>query len=219
IPMDLLISTAARMLAAGNPLEALNLVALRNDASALALRGIAMAQLGDFARARKLIRSAARAFGPNEAMARAKCVIADIDIALVSRDLGWPARTLDAARQTLERHGDHVNAAHARYLEARRLLLIGRLDEAECTLGARGQTRLPPALAAAHDLVVAGIAIRRLQSSAAHKALSSAANAAKRAGIAGLQMEVEQAVAALDNPVARLIGSDGEQRLVLHELE
>ena len=132
--MDSLITAAARALAAGDPLGALKRVALRDDAPALALRGIAMAQLGDLARAKALLRSAARAFGPKEAVARARCVVAEAEIALVSRDLGWPAKALDAARATLEAHGDRVNAAHARYLEVRRLLLIGRLDEAERAL-------------------------------------------------------------------------------------
>ena len=129
--MDSLITAAARALAAGDPLGALNRVALRDDAPALALRGIAMAQLGDLVRAKALLRRAARAFGPKEAVARARCVVAEAEIALVSRDLGWPAKALDAARATLEAHGDRVNAAHARHLEVRRLLLIGRLDEAE----------------------------------------------------------------------------------------
>src|SRR5437016_2244089 len=129
--MDSLITAAARALAAGDPLGALKRVALRDDAPALALRGIAMAQLGDLARAKVLLRSAARAFGPKEAVARARCLVASAEIALVSRDLGWPAKTLDAARATLEAHGDRVNAAQARYLEVRRLLLIGRIGEAE----------------------------------------------------------------------------------------
>src|SRR5262247_3014021 len=132
--MDSLITAAAQALAAGDPLGALNRIALRGDAAALALRGIAMAQLGDLARARALLRSAARAFGMKEAVARARCMVAEAEIALVSRDLGWPAKTLDAARATLEAHADHVNAAHARFLEVRRLLLIGRIDDAERTL-------------------------------------------------------------------------------------
>ena len=141
--MDSLITAAARALAAGDPLGALNRVALRDDAPALALRGIAMAQLGDLVRAKALLRSAARAFGPKEAVARARCVVAEAEIALVSRDLGWPAKALDAARATLEAHGDRVNAAHARHLEVRRLLLIGRLDEAERTLAELDPAPLP----------------------------------------------------------------------------
>src|ERR1700704_217105 len=134
--MDSLITAAGRALAAGDPLGALKRVALRDDPPALALRGIAMAQLGDFVRAKALLQSAARAFGPREAVARARCIVAEAEIALVSRDLGWPAEALDAARATLEELGDRVNAAHARYLEVRRLLLIGRIDEAERTLAA-----------------------------------------------------------------------------------
>ena len=132
--MDSLITAAARALAAGDPLGALKRVALRDDAPALALRGIAMAQLGDLVRAKTLLRRAARAFGPKEAVARARCVVAEAEIALVSRDLGWPAKALEAARATLDEHGDRVNAAHAQYLEVRRLVLIGRIDEAERTL-------------------------------------------------------------------------------------
>ncbi|HET9580695.1 MAG TPA: hypothetical protein VFP44_22905, partial [Usitatibacter sp.] len=158
IRMDSLITAAARALAAGDPLGALNRIALRGDAPALALRGIAMAQLGDLARARALVRSAARAFGTREALARARCVVAEAEIALVSRDLSWPAMSLDAARATLEAHGDRANAAHARYLEVRRLVLIGQLDEAERALADLDPAPLPHALRAAHELVVAGIA-------------------------------------------------------------
>src|SRR6187551_96883 len=148
--MDSLITAAGRALAAGDPLGALKRIALRDDAPALALRGIAMAQLGDLTRAKVLLRSAARAFGPKEAVARARCVVAEAEIALVSRDLGWPAKSLDAARATLEAHGDRVNAAHARYLAVRRLLLIGRLDEAEHAVSGLDPAPLPPALQAAH---------------------------------------------------------------------
>ena len=179
--MDSLITAAARALAAGDPLGALKRVALRDDAPALALRGIAMAQLGDLVRAKALLRRAARAFGPKEAVARARCVVAEAEIALVSRDLGWPAKALEAARATLEAHGDRVNAAHARYLEVRRLLLIGRLDEAERTLAELDPAPFPPASRAAHELVVAGIAMRRLRTrSGARRARSGRARRAPR---------------------------------------
>src|SRR5580765_1514706 len=172
IPMDSLITAAARALAAGDPLGALKRIALRDDAPALALRGIAMAQLGDLVRAKALLRSAARAFGPKDAVARARCVVAEAEVALVSRDLGWPAKALDAARATLEAHGDRVNAAHARYLEIRRLLLIGRIDDAERMLAKLDPAPMPPALRTAHELVVAGIAMRRLRTKAARAALA-----------------------------------------------
>ncbi|QCI63229.1 helix-turn-helix domain-containing protein [Phreatobacter stygius] len=217
--MDSLITAAARALAAGDPLGALNRVALRDDAPALALRGIAMAQLGDLVRAKALLRRAARAFGPKEAMARARCVVAEAEIALVSRDLGWPAKVLDAARATLETHGDHANAAHARNLEVRRLLLIGRLDEAERQLAGLDPALLPPAAKAAHALALAGIAIRRLHTAAARAALVRAGEAARQAGIPGLAAEVESASGVLDMPAARLIARGEERPLRLAEVE
>jgi hypothetical protein len=217
--MDSLITAAARALATGDPLGALKRVALRDDAPALALRGIAMAQLGDLVRARALVRSAARAFGPKEAMARARCIVAEAEIALVSRDLGWPAKALEAARVTLEQHGDLVNAAHARYLEVRRLLLIGRLDEAERALVDLDPAPFPPALRTAHELVVAGIALRRLQTKTARAALVRAERAARDARIPALSAEVENASVVLNTPAARLITSGDERPLLLEEVE
>jgi hypothetical protein len=217
--MDSLITAAARALAAGDPFGALNRVALRDDAPALALRGIAMAQLGDFARARVLLRSAARAFGPKEAVARARCVVAEAEIALVSRDLGWPAKTLDAARATLESHGDLLNAAHARYLEVRRLLLVGRLDEAERRLAALDPTPFPPASRTAHELVVAGIAMRRLRTKTARAALARAERAARQARIPALTAEVESASRVLNTPAARVVARGEERPLLLEEVE
>ena len=217
--MDSLITAAARALAAGDPLGALKRVALRDDAPALALRGIAMARLGDLARAKMLLRRAARAFGPREAVARARCVVAEAEIALVSRDLTWPAKALDAAGATLEAHGDHLNAAHARHLTVRRLLLIGRLDEAEQALAELDPAPLPPASRAAHELVVAGIAMRRLKTATARAALARAEKAARRAGIAELAAEVESAARLLDTPAARLIAQGKERPLLLQEVE
>jgi len=217
--MDSLITAAARALAAGDPLGALKRVALRNDAAGLALRGIAMAQLGDHIRAKALLRSAARAFGSKEAVSRARCVVAEAEVALVSRDLGWPAKALDAARVTLEEHGDRVNAAHARYLEVRRLLLIGRLDEAERTLAGLDPAPLPPALSAVHELAVAGIAMRRLSTKTARAAVVRAERAARNARIPALMAEVESASLVLTTPAARLIARGEERLLLLEEVE
>ena len=217
--MDSLITAAARALAAGDPLSALKWVALRNDAPALALRGIAMAQLGDLVRAKALLRRAARAFGPKEAVARARCVVAEAEIALVSRDLIWPAKALDAARAALDRHGDRTNAAHARHLEVRRLLLIGRLDDAERALGKFDAAPLPPALRAVHELVVAGIAMRRLHTKKARAALVEAERAARHAGIPALMAEVENTALVLNTPAARLIAPGEERLLLLDEVE
>jgi hypothetical protein len=217
--MDSLITAAARALAAGDPLGALKRVALRDDAPALALRGIAMAQLGDLVRAKALLRSAARAFSPREAVARARCLVAEAEIALASRDLSWPVRSLDAARATLEAHGDRLNAAHARYLQVRRLLLISRLDEAEHTLAQLDPTNLPPVLQAVHELVAAGIALRRLQTKAARDALARAKLAARQADIPALTAEVESASLVLSTPAARLISSGTERTLLLEDVE
>ena len=217
--MDSLITAAAHALAAGDPLGALKRVALRDDAPALALRGIAMAQLGDFARAKVLLRSAARAFGAREAVARARCIVAEAEIALASRDLGWPAKVLDTARATLEAHGDRFNAAHARYLEIRRLLLIGRLDEAERLLAGLDPALFPPASRTAHELAVAGIALRRIRTKDARAALVRAQRSARDAHIPALTAEVESASRVLNTPAARLIANGEERLLLLEEAE
>jgi hypothetical protein len=217
--MDSLITAAARALAGGDPLGALKRVALRDDAPALALRGIAMAQLGDLVRAKGLLRRAARAFGPKEAVARARCIVAEAEIALVSRDLGFPAKALDAARTTLEQHGDRVNAAYARYLEVRRLLLIGRIDDAERTIADVDPVPFPPALRTAHELVVAGIAMRRLRTKTARAALARAERAARHARIPALTAEVDSACLVLNTPAARLIARGEERLLLLEEVE
>jgi DNA-binding winged helix-turn-helix (wHTH) protein len=214
-----MITAAARALSTGDPLGALKRVALRSDAPALALRGIAMAQLGDLVRARTLLRSAARAFGATEAVARARCIVAEAEIALVSRDLRWAAKALTAARATLDAHGDRLNAAHARSLEVRRLLLIGRLDEAERALAALDPAPFPPASRTAHELVVAGIAMRRLRTQTARAALARAERAASQARIPALDAEVERASLALNTPAARLIANGEERVLLLEEVE
>ena len=217
--MDSLITAAARALAAGDPLGALKRVSLRDDAPALALRGIAMAQLGDLVRAKALLRSAARAFSPREAVARARCLVAEAEIALAARDLSWPVKSLEAARATLEAHGDRLNAAHARYLQVRRLLLISRLEEAEHMLAQLDPTNLPPVLKAVHELVAAGIALRRLKTKAARDALARARLAASQADIPALTAEVESASLVLNTPAARLISNGAERTLLLEDVE
>jgi hypothetical protein len=217
--MDSLITAAARALAAGDPMGALNRVALRSDAAALALRGIAMAQLGDLARARILLRNAAGAFGAREALPRARCVVAEAEIALVMRDLHWAPRVLDAARSVLDAHGDRVNAAHARHLTIRRMLLIGQLDEAERALGTMDTLHFPPALEAAHELIRAGIAIRRVHAREAQAALARAGRAARASRIAGLLAEVESASLHLNRPAARLLANGRNHLLLLSDVE
>jgi hypothetical protein len=214
--VDSLITAAARALAAGDPLGALKRVALRNDPPALALRGIAMAQLGDLVRAKALLRRAARGFGPREPVARARCVVAQAEVALAARELKWSAKSLEAARRVLERHADRANAAHARYLAVRRLVLIGRLEEAERLLAALDPAGLPPALRVVHELAVAGVATRRLRIGVARAALTAARQAAGQAAIPALSAEVEAAWRVLTTPAARVIAA-GEDRLLLLE--
>ena len=146
-------------------------------------------------------------------------MVAEAEIALVSRDLTWPAKALDAARVVLERRGDRVNAAHAGCLKARRLLLIGRLEEAERLLSEVDPTPLSPALRAAYELAAAGIAIRRLQTEAARAALARAEHEAQVAGIATLKAEVESVALLLTQPAARLIARGKERLLILEEVE
>lgn len=219
IVMDGLIMAAARALASGDPLGALARVALRDDAPGLALRGIALAQLGDFDRARVLVRRAARAFGTREPVARARCVVAEAEIALASRDLGWPAAALDAARATLERHGDRRNAAYAGYLAGRRLILMGRLEQAEQVLSELDPAPFSPALRAVHELALAGIALRRVQATAARAALARAAWAARAAGIPALRAEVRQASLVLKAPAAHLHRAGDTQVLRLEQVQ
>jgi hypothetical protein len=217
--MDSLITAAARALATGDLLGVLKRVGLRDDPPALALRGIAMAQLGDFSRAKALLQRAARAFGSREAVARARCIVAEAEIALVTRDLGWNPKALDAARAILEAHGDLVNAAHARHLEVRGLLLIGHLDEAESALAELDPAPFPPASRAAYELVVAGIAMRRIRARAARAALARAELAARQAGNPALMAEVESVFLTLNTPAARLVAKGGERLLGLDEVE
>ena len=217
--METLIATAARALASGDPLAALNGIALRDDPPALALRGIAMAQIGDLGRARALLKRAARGFGTKDAVARARCTVAEAEIALVSRELGPQVGRLAAARATLEDNGDHSNARHARYVELRWLILVGRLDEAEAMLAALEPAPSEPRCKVAHELAAAGIAIRRLRAWAARAAIERAGQAARASRIVPLIAEVEGVSLALDQPAARLVAGGEERPLLLEEVE
>ena len=215
--MDSLINASARALARGDALGALKHVALRNDPPALALRGIAMAQLGDLARARELLRRAARGFGRHEPLAHARCVAAEAEVALALRDLAGPPRVLEAAADTLAGHGDRANASQARLTATRQWLLLGRLDEAAAGLAATDTAGLSPALTAVASLCAAELAMRSLQMAAAQAALARAHAAAQRAGIPALQAEVAEAQAALDRAAGRQLSPDGEKLLRLDE--
>src|SRR5437763_932564 len=243
--MDSLITAAARALVVGDALGALKRVSLRNDPPALALRGIAMAQLGEHARARELLRRAARGFGAHEELARARCVVAEAEVALAMRDLRGSPRALATASATLEARADRANALQARLIAVRRLLLLGRLDEAASALasvgagplpsrltapsggsepserggGFLGVRGLPPALLAVAELAAAEVALRSVRAAPARAALARAHDAAERARVPALLAEVAEARAALDRPAARCIHSGHEQPLRLAEVE
>jgi hypothetical protein len=217
--MDSLIAASARALATGDALGALKRIALRNDPPALALRGIAMAQLGEHPRARELLRQAARSFGSHESLARARCVVAEAEVALAMRDLGGSPRSLAAASIVLQARGDHANALQAQLIAARRLLLLGRLEEAAAALTTLDSRGLPPSLAAVAELTVAELALRSLRIVPARAALARAQQAADRAQVPALLAELAEARAALDRPAARRIVAGAEQPLRLDEVE
>lgn len=215
--MDSLISAAARALAAGDALGALKRVALRDDPPALALRGIAMAQLGEYPRARELLRRAARGFGTREEKARARCVVAEAEVALALRDFAGSPRSLAAAASTLDAQGDRANALQARLIALRRLLLIGRLDQAADALANLDPRGLPPSLAAVAELAAAELALRGLRIGPARDALARAQDAADRSRVPALLAEVAELRALLDRPAARRRSAGGEQALRLDE--
>ncbi len=217
--MDSSITAAAQALAVGDALSALKRVALRDDPPALAMRGIAFAQLGDLERAKDLLKRGADAFGSRNPTAQARCIVAEAEIALVSRDLGWPVEKLDRARAVLALRGDRVNAAYADCLVARRLLLIGRLEQAGQVLSRINHALLPPAALAGYELAAAGIAIRRIHTEAARLSIARARKAAGEAGIASLAAEVDAVGRILEQPAARLIRRGGNRILLLDDVE
>jgi hypothetical protein len=221
--MDSLIAAAARALAAGDALAALKRVSLRDDPPALALRGIAMAQLGEYPRSRELLRRAARGFGAHEELARARCVVAEAEVALAMRDLRSAPRTLASAAATLEAHADPANALHARLIAVRLLLLLGRLEEAASALALVdlnvAARDVPPALLAVAELAAAEVALRSLRTAPAQAALTRAHEAAERARVPALLAEVAEARTAFDRPAARRVRSGDDELLRLPEVE
>ena len=222
--MDSFIAAASRALAAGDALGALKRVALRDDPPALALRGIAMAQLGEHARARDLLRRAARSFGTHEPVAQARCIVAEAEVALAMRDLGRSPRPLAAVVAVLEARADHANAMQARLIAARRLLLLGRLDETAAALAAFTSRRcdterpLPPSLVAVAELASAELALRSLRIAPARDALARAFEAARQARVPALQAEVEEARAAFGQPAARRVAAGRDEPLHLDQV-
>lgn len=220
--MDSLISAGARALAAGDVLAALNCVALRDDPPALALRGIALAQLGELVRSRELLRRAARGFGAREAQARARCVLAEAEVALALREIGPASRGLEAATAELAARGDRANAQHGQWIAVRHRLLLGRLADAAHALQAlQAQPLASPTLAVLVALTEAEIALRSLRVDDAAAALARAAAAARQAAVPpALAAEVAQTRALLDQPAARCWQADaGPQPLRLAEVQ
>lgn len=217
--MDSLIAASARALATGDVLTALKHVALRDDPPALALRGIAMAQLGDLARARELLRRAQRGFGAHEVLARARCGLAEAEVALALRELGGNSEPLSAIATVLEAQGDAINALQAWLILARRMLLLGKLDDAAHALAKLEGRQLPPALSAMADLTAATLALRRMQIAQARILLERARMAAAQAGVGALQAEVDEARAKLDQPAARCLGGGADQLLRIDQVQ
>ena len=217
--MDSLIAAAGRALAMGDALGALKRVALREDPPALALRGIAMAQLGDYPRARDLLRRAARGFGAREAMAHARCVVAEAEVALAMREFGGSPRALAEAAAVLQARGDPAHAVHARLIAVRRLLLLGRIDEAGNALTGFDASGLPSTLVAVTELARAEVALRSLRTAVAREALDRAFDAAQRANVPALLAEVAEARTTLDRAAARHIHAGHEQPLRLEAVE
>ena len=216
--MDSLITASARALAAGDALGALKRVALRDDPPALALRGIAMAQLGEHSRARELLQRAARRFESHETLARARCVVAEAEVAMAMRDFRGSTHALSAAAATLEAQGDRANGLQARLIAARRLLLLGRLTEASAMLAHCDTQGLPPMLTAVAESTAAELALRSLRVDAARSSLDRAMQAAESARVPALLAEVVQARTALERPAARRLSLGGEQLLRLDEV-
>lgn len=217
--MDSAVSTAARALSVGEPLHALKLVALRTDPPALALRGIAMAQLGEWPKALALLRRAGKAFGEAEPVARARCVVAAAEVSLVLRDLAGAARGLDDAVSLLGRRGDVTNAVFARLVQARRFVLLGQLEAAEKALANMQLARAPARLVALANLITADVAMKRVRCAEAQAALAEARRAAGASQIAALVAEVEGAQRRFAAPVARLLRAGVEQSVGLQKLE
>jgi len=211
--MDLALGAAARALATFDPLTALQRIALRDDPGALALRGVAMAQLGDHGAARKLLGRAARGLEHGDPRAHARCLAAQGEIALACRDVTEAGRVLDAAQRALDAQGDHANALFVRLLRVRRLVLVGSVREAAAMLGGLDLTNAPPRLRALADLTGADIAVRTLDPRTASACLARARRTARAAALPALSDEVARAAAALAAPVARVVRS-GVERLV-----
>ncbi|NTX04657.1 HTH domain-containing protein [Myxococcus sp. CA040A] len=217
--MDVLVTVAARALREGDPLGALQRVALREDAPALALRGVAMAQLGEFPRALHLLKRAARAYGSGDVLARARCGVAEAEVALASRDFEGAEVVLVEALRTFELHGDSENARYTRLLQARHALVLGRVDAAERLLAELDPSDAPAMHSTLARLLSFEVALRRGEIRSARTALEHARVAARNARIPALGSEVEHAARVLSIPAARVVVRGEARPVLLDEVE
>ncbi len=217
--MDARVRVAAQALREGDPLGALQRVALREDPPALALRGIAMAQLGEFATATHLLRRAARAYGSEAPLPRARCNVAEAEVALATRDFEGVSATLREALQTFQRHDDAGNARYATLLMVRLALLLGRLDEARRGLAGLDLRDAPPMPVALAHLLSFELALRQGTPRVAREALGHARTAADRARLPALRAEVEQAARLLSLPAAKVVARGNPRPILLDEVE
>ncbi len=217
--MDSALGTAARALSLGDPLHALRYIALRKDAPALALRGIAMAQLGELRQAHALLRRASKSFGPREPTARARCALAQAEVELALRDLARAELGLNEAVKLLTECGDWENALFARLLTVRRLTLLGNVVTAQHALAVLSLDAAPARLLAFASLAEADLAMKRMDATTAASALAKGRLAALQSRIPQLLVEVELLQRRLDAPIARLIREGRESTLYLREFK
>ena len=214
-----MLTAAAQALDAGDVLGALKRVALRTDAVGLAIRGVALARLGKRERARELLRSAAKEFGSAAPLGRARCLLADAEIALASRDLRGIDTALARVGRELRGLGDPSNALHAECLAARSSLLRGQLSEAARALRVLDTRHASAPLQAEIQLAWVELHLRTPNAKAARAALTLAARAARTAGIPAISQEVKTARALLAAPAGRLIRAGKVQLLGLEQVE
>jgi hypothetical protein len=127
---------------------------------------------------------------------------------------------LTSAVALLESRGDRANAVQGRLIAVRRLLLLGRVQEAATALErADVSGGAAPPLRAIADLAAAEVALRSLRTAPARQALARAAEAAALARIPALQAEVAEARSLLERPAARQVHGGHERPLRLDEVE
>jgi tetratricopeptide (TPR) repeat protein len=216
--MDSALEHAARALARFEPLAALQGVALREDTEALALRGIALAQLGEFQSSRRLLDRASKGFGSREPLQRARCLLASAEVLLALRDTKAALRRLETALDAFQVSRDRDNTVFTRLQLARLFLLTGKLDECERALKRADVTRAAPSRRALHAMLRADLALRRSRIGEARIAFREAYRAARSARILPLLAEIERAQQALDSPVATLSTNSQERTLTRAEL-